>query len=252
MRLAEEIASFLPIPADLAARKLTGPWRGASYHCGPDGMSPLKKQLVLLTNAAHYTLASGALVWSAARLRALADVTPLLDIAEALFAFQQDAAYFRPPRRAASAPFVDPDELPRPTSTVAHLVASVRTEHAVSGGRWPAGRMFGFSAEVLVLTRFNLPKDLHKPFDSWTKKMIGRLDELATVEDDDPPTTTPEQKRRWATKVMGKPLPPSVLDLSREPRTKTFGSEWKRVLANLDWKSNRYLDKPKGELLPRR
>jgi hypothetical protein len=254
MRLAEEVIRTLPIPSSVASAKLTGKWRGASSHCGPDGMSPLKKELAFLHNAANYTLASGALLWSAARLRAMTDVTPLLDIAEALFAFQHDPSWLRMPRRSANRPFVDPDDLPRPVSTVGHFAASVRGDYACNGGHWPAGRMFGFPAECITLTRHNLPKDALKPFDLWTKKVIARLDGIATFDEDDPDldATKPVQQRKWAAKVMGKPIPPSILDLSCEPNPKTFAAEWKSVLARLDWKKNPYLARPKGVPAARR
>ena len=44
---------------------------------------------------------------------------------------------------------------------------------------------------------------------------------------------------------MGRPLPPSVLALSAEPRPAKFADEWRSFLSSLDWASSIHLHPPK-------
>lgn len=235
------------VPPGLDQGAFVGPWRGPTYHSGNGRMTPLGSRLASVHNAGIYVFVSGTLLWAARRLGTHTDVSPLLDVAEALFAFQQDARWFRLPARKPGAPFVDPDTLPRPAGAVSGLLIEVRMAYNSEAGRWPAGRMFGLATACHQLTRHNLPKAATKAFDDWTRKMVARLEELAPFDADEPDLTgaTPARAAAWAKQVMGKPLPPSVLDLTRPPRPAAFAGEWKQVRAQLDWKHNPYLAKPR-------
>ncbi|SNS83789.1 hypothetical protein SAMN05421763_103147 [[Luteovulum] sphaeroides subsp. megalophilum] len=253
MRPAEEIARMLPIPEDIGGSAFTGKWRSASAHISPERMTPLKEALLFKTNAALYSLVSAAMVWQAERLRAQTDVSPLLDMAEALYAWQQDWHWFG--RTPAIADIDTIDEAPRPQGSVLMMLDLIHQDHIYTSGHWPSEPIFSVTADMLVLTRFNLPADAVPAFDAWVEAVIARMDVIAEFPEHG---ETPElevgdtpDRRAWAAKVMGRPLPPSVLDLSRDPDPSRWPDEWRDLLARLDWDRNPFLRRPVGTPHPR-
>jgi hypothetical protein len=239
--VARRIIDTLGLPAGLAAAPLTGPWRGPLKHIGPDKFTPLKQSLIDKTNGAIYTLLSGVMLWGAERLRALTDVAPLEDLALALFCFQQDARYLRRPPKITDLDTIE--SRPRAEATVLYLLDTVYQDHIYERGLWSDLPMWGTAAQAINLVRHNLPASAATTFDRWLEQMIARLDRLAPF--DDPGDAPLPKTQAWREEVMGRPLPPSVLALSAEPRPAKFADEWRAFLSSLDWASSIHLRPPK-------
>lgn len=239
--LARRIIDTLGVPPGLAEAPLSGPWRGPLKHIGPDKFTPLKQSLLDKTNGAIYAVLSGVMLWGAERLRGLTDVAPLEDLALALFCFQQDARYLRKPAKITDLETIE--ARPRAEATVLYLLDSVYQDHIYERGMWSDLPMWGTAAEAINLVRHNLPASAAAAFDRWLEGVIARLDRLAPFAD---PGDAPTPKTQaWREEVMGQPLPPSVLDLSVEPRPATFADEWRAFLASLDWATSIHLRPPK-------
>ncbi len=238
---ARRILDSIGLPPRLAAAPLTGPWRGPLKHIGPDRFTPLKESLLYKTNGAIYTLLSGVMLWGAERLRALTDVAPLEDLALALFCFQQDARYLRRPAKIADLDTIE--GRPRAEATVLYLLDTVYQDHIYERGQWSNLPMWGTAAEAINLVRHQLPPAVATAFDRWLKRMITRLDRLAPFAD--PGDTPTPRTQAWLDEVMGQPLPPSVLDLSVQPRPARFAAEWATFLSSLDSANSIHLRPPK-------
>ena len=251
MKLSLELIKVLEIPDQLSEGKFVGPWKSPYKHCGPENkMTPLKSSISTLSNSAVYTLVSGSFLWSAVRLRKEVDTTPLLMAAEALFAWQQDWRLFKRPRNfIGNIEFIE--KQPRALASQLFLLDCIHQDYGFGNKKWTAGSMFSTAAEVITLTRYNLPKDSVPAFDKWTKGMLLRLKKIAKIGNlahkshpnlgyGDTPA-----RRELAAKIMGLPLPPSVLDLSQPCDPKKFGAEWKTTLEALSWNKNPYLVKSK-------
>jgi len=243
--VARRIIDTLDLPAGLADAPLTGPWRGPLKHIGPDRFTPLKQSLLDKTNGAIYALLSGVMLWGAERLRALTDVAPLEDLALALFCFQQDARYLRRPAKITDLDTIE--SRPRAEATVLYLLDSVYQDHIYERGMWSDLPMWGTAAEAINLVRHNLPASAATAFDRWLGRVIARLDRLAPFDDpgEVPTFKSTAESQAWRAKVMGQPLPPSVLDLSVEPRPAKFADEWRGFLSSLDWAASIHLRPPK-------
>ncbi|MGP3698889.1 hypothetical protein [Rhodobacter sp. NSM] len=248
MRPAEEIERMLPIPAGIAEEPFLGKWKGASAHISPERMTPLKEALLFKTNAGLYSIVSAAMIWQAARLRAQADVTPLLDMAEALYVWQQDWHWFGRTPQIADIDAID--EAPRPQGSILMMLDLIHQDHIYLSGRWPNEPIFAVTADMLVLVRFNLPESAVPGYDAWVEAIIARMDEIAEFaehgETPDLETGDNPERRAWSTKVMGRPLPPSALDLSRKPDPTSWDEEWRDLLRRLDWERNPFLRQPDG------
>ncbi len=253
MKIAARILEGLPIPAGLADTPFSGKWQGPLRHAGPERMTPLKEALCFKTNAALYSLFSGTLLWSAARLEGKTDTRPLFWLCEALYAWQQDWRWFKRPDRIPD--LDDMDAADRPTATVMFLTDLIHQDHIYENRMWSTEPMFSTVAEAITLTRYNLPGSALPAFDSWMEAMISRLDAIAAFDEQgntpDIPEGDNDLRREWTAKVMGMPLPPSVLDLHKEVDVKAFETEWTEVLGALDWESNPYLARPASPVVPR-
>ena len=253
MKIALRIIDGLPIPPGTAEAPLTGPWKGAFAHVGPERLTPLKEALFDKTGAALYTLYSGVLLWSAVRLQPHANVAPLYHLAEALFAWQQDWRWFGRPAKIADIDRID--EAPRGEASVLCLLDLIHQDHIYENGMWPPEPMFSTVAEAITLTRHNLPKPAKTVFEGWVQQMIDRLNAIAPFPEhgQTPPLESGDTpaRRAWAAKVMGQPLPPSVLDVAHPAGPAGFAGEWAEVLGLLDWQGNPYLRRPDGPPKPR-
>lgn len=249
MQIAARIMQYLPLPAGVAEAKFTGKWHGPVRHVGPERMTPLKEALCFKTNAALYSLYSGTLIWSAARLEGKIDTGPLFCLAEALYAWQQDWRWFRRPQRIPD--LDDMDAADRPTATVMYLCDLIHQDHIYENRMWSTEPMFSTVAEAITLTRYNLPASAIPAFDGWVEAMIARLDSIAPFDEQGNTPELPEgdtkERRSWTAKVMGRPLPPSVLDLRKEVDVASFPAEWAETIASLDWQSNPYLALPRSQ-----
>lgn len=246
MKIALRIIEGLPIPRGMSEAPLTGPWKGAMAHVGPERLTPLKESLFDKTGAALYSLFSGVLLWSAVRLQPHTDVAPLYNLAEALYAWQQDWHWFGRPAQIAEIDRID--EAPRAEASVLCLLDLIHQDHFYESGMWAPEPMFSTLAEAITLTRHNLPAGAKAAFEEWITAMIARLNAIAPFPEhgETPPLEPGDNpgRRIWTTKVMGRPLPPSVLDLDRAPDPATFAAEWAEVLGLLDWTGNPYLRRP--------
>lgn len=253
MEISLRIIEGLPIPRGTSEAPLTGPWKGAFAHAGPERLTPLKESLFDKTGAALYSMFSGVLLWSAVRLQPHADVAPLYHMAEALYAWQQDWRWFGRPAGLADIDRID--EAPRAEASVLFLLDLIHQDHIYENGMWPPEPMFSTLAEAITLTRHNLPAPAKAAFEEWITAEIARMNEIGPFpEHGQTPALEPEDnpgRRAWTAKVMGRPLPPSVLNLAIPPDPATFDGEWREVLHQLDWEANPYLRRPAAPPEPR-
>jgi hypothetical protein len=253
MKIAGEIMSRLPIPEGLSVAAFTGKWNGPLQHVGPERMTPLKEALCFKTNAALYSIYAGTLVWAAARLEGKTDTRQILMLAEALYAWQQDWRWFKRPEKIAD--LDDMDASDRPTATALYLADLIHQDHIYENRMWSTEPMFATVAEAITLTRYNMPAATLPVFDAWLESLIARLDEVAPFDEQGNTPDLPEgdnpERRVWTGMVMGMPLPPSVLDLSRPVDQAGFHAEWVTLLASLDWERNDYLQRNLFTIVPR-
>lgn len=248
MKVSLEITKTLPIPPNLQEGRFIGSWKSPYKHCGPEfKMTPLQSSISTLSNSAVYTLVSGSLLWSAQRLMKETDTTGLMQAAEGLYAWQQDWRLFKIPKKGTGG-ILFIEEQPRALASMLFLLDVVHQDYACAHKRWADGSMFSSASQAITLTRYNLPKDATPVFDKWLKGLLQRLKKIAHIGElahkeyslgyGDTPA-----RRELAAKIMGTPLPPSVLDLTKPCDPKKFQAEWKITLKNLDWNKNPYLVK---------
>jgi hypothetical protein len=248
---AERIKDYLRIPPDFGLGDFPSRWSGPSAHNGSDGNAGLKKALVDKTQAGLFTLYSGVLIWAAARLETKTDVSPLKDLAVALFCLQQDNSYYRPPE--ARADIGEIDEAERYVSTVLYLMHLFFQDRMRNGGRWPLYPNFVAVAKAITLTRYHMGAPQRAVFDPWLKAAITRVDVLAPFPQhaELSPRIPPEAQEAQRAATMGTPIPPQALDLTRAVGGLDFPAAWTEFLTTVEWPSNRYLNPPHSvELAP--
>jgi hypothetical protein len=164
----------LILPSGLPARKVDFEWRGMDAHLAPDSGTPLHKALLGKTNSALCTLGAGCLLWSASRLERLADVGPLVAMAEVLLLWEDDPRYYH-----------HPGESPRPATVTAayeavvalfYQASTILEEFPDEHDSDPPTRAI---LNLFALSRQILGEDWIDAYRTWTKQALKTMDRIA-------------------------------------------------------------------------
>lgn len=246
----ERIAAFMNVPGDLGLGTFPTKWTRPIDHVGGKGETPLKVALTAKRQGGLYALSSGVMIWAAARMGEMTDVTPLRDLALAQFFMQQHPAYYRHPDAIP-----DVNEINRTDkyeATVSFILKYFFDDWFFNRRDWPLYPNFAAVAEIITLCRYHMGPDRPAAFDGWVEGMIERISEIAAYPEARnlsfriPPDLRPAT--RLAT--MGPAIPPQALDLSVDASRMDMREAWREFLTTVDWASNRFLNPPGAVHLP--
>ena len=168
------LSARLDLPSGLPTKTLDFEWNGMGFHLAPDGATPLSRALMKKTNSALCTLGAGCLLWSAKRLEFIADVQPLLSIAEVLLLWEDDPRYYHHPGELP-----DPDPAPVTYDVVnalfyqtSKIMEEFPNDHISDPPVQTVENLF-------ALTRHILGEEWTPSFRSWTKRALATMERLA-------------------------------------------------------------------------
>jgi len=233
------------IPESIVGAPIDFPWHGALGHLGPaEAVTPLMKMLDKKTLTAYLTLGAGILQWAGWRLLNHTDVSFLLELSDALFAYQVDPRYFKRSAHPKGAPPDQPPALSGALQLGWLMVKAANPERYWHNYYAPISEVF----HGTHLVRHILPEPAQKPFGDWLKNISKRLDVIAPKPDEPfrkkSTFATVEEYRAFLVPHRGVALPPQVLAPSFEYRPEEREALLNAHLEKLDWRSNRYLQSP--------
>jgi hypothetical protein len=162
------------LPEGLPAKSIDFPWYGPTEHLAPNASTPLSKALKSKTNSALCTLAAGALLWSAQRLRYITGATPLFLVAEVMLLWEDDPRYYHHP---------GPSPKPATITDAYHATAALFRQAAgiivKSPGNHISSPPIQDVENIFALTRHVIGEDWIPAFRDWTVNALAVLDQLA-------------------------------------------------------------------------
>lgn len=228
------------VPDGIAAKSIDFDWKGPQAHLAPTRATPLGKALMGKTNCGLYVLLSGTLVWAARRLEFVADIRPLLQMAETLLCYQDDPRYF-----AEDGPSHLTSPLPPAQEAVETLCYETSAIFMATPGRHASRPPIQAVENVASVTRFVLGSDGQKPFRKWMTDSIARLDEIAPNPHQDFRSRydfgSAEEWEAYKILNMGEPLPLDVLLPGGASDPAGRAERFARFLASVDSSTNPYL-----------
>jgi hypothetical protein len=242
--MAFTIPSYIK-EAEVVGIPLDCTWKGPLAHIGPvETVNKLMDLIASKTTCGILTEAAGIVSWGAWRLKEQADVSALLLMIEASFAFQVHPLYMD--RNAL--PTKKPKEKPAAQSAAAEL--QVLFWQGLNADRWwqnyyqPIQSAF----HPAYLVRHIMPKNKKRVFSDWLEGVLARIARVAPKPDEspveDPDELSPEEKTAYYARHWGRPLPPEVLDLAHDYEPGKREDLVDRFLRDLSWKDNPFLRAP--------
>ncbi|MEM9194998.1 MAG: hypothetical protein AAGF12_37840 [Myxococcota bacterium] len=149
-------------------------WKGAASHTPPQRRSPLSDRFKRKTVAPSLVLSAACIFIAARRLMARCEVKPTVQIAEALFGFGVNPAFFNMDFEPVSLPR-DTPELDASRQLRVRVIRIIKTnaDHGKMGSI-PLLNVL----PILAYTRQIIGKSAHVEFDAWLANAIDELDEL--------------------------------------------------------------------------
>jgi hypothetical protein len=222
------------------------PWSGARAHIGPvETVNKMFNMVGYKTTCGMLTQAAGIIEWGAWRLSQHAEVSVLLQMIQASFAFQVHPDYVD--RNAARTRA--PEDEPAAQSAVDQL--QLLLWRGLSAKEWwqsyyqPHDSAF----HSAYLVRHIMHKSKKKVFSKWLEGMLDRIKEVAPKPNEPfvkKKEMSPQEQSEYYARHWGEPLPPQVLDMSSDydhTRREEFVD---RYLRELDWKGNPFLRSPEA------
>jgi hypothetical protein len=233
-----EKAGIVGVPLDFV-------WHGAQAHIGP--VETVNKMFNLIgykTTCGMLTQAAGIISWGAWRLQGHTNVTVLLQMVEASFAFQVHPHYVDPD----GAPTRKPRDQP-PAESAAAKLQVLLWEGLDAERYWQSYYQPHDSAfHSAYLVRHIMPKNKQKVFSKWLEGMLARIKQVAPKPDElpveDEEALSPEERAAYYARHWGQALPPQVLDLEFDYQPGKRDELVDRFLRALDWKANPFLRSP--------
>ena len=148
-------------------------WKGADAHRPPVKPTPLTERLDDKTVAPVLVLASACLFIASRRLMDRCNVQPTIDIAEALFCFSVDPAYFNIDFNPIKLPLNTP-ELEASRELRVCVIGIVETEQIQKMSAVPLIEVH----PLLAFTRQIVGKSYQEAFDTWLSSAIDRLEDV--------------------------------------------------------------------------
>ncbi|HEY6919906.1 MAG TPA: hypothetical protein VI412_11620 [Tabrizicola sp.] len=237
---AKELLALPVAPDGIAARSVDFDWKGPQAHLAPTKATPLAKALMGKTNCGLYVLLADTLVWAARRLEFVAEIRPLLQMAEALLCYQDDPRYF-----AEDGPSHLTSPLPPAQEAVETLCYETSAIFMATPGRHASRPPIQAVENVVSVTRLVLGSDAVKPFRKWITDSVARLDSIAPNEHQDFRSRydfgSVEDWEAYKTLNMGLPLPPDVLSLQETGAPSDLADGFARYLRSVEPATNPYL-----------
>jgi hypothetical protein len=228
------------VPEGLASKSVDFDWKGPQAHLAPTKATPLAKALMGKTNCGLYVLVSGTLVWAARRLEFVADIRPLLQMAEMLLCYQDDPRYF-----AEDGPSHLTRPLPPAQEAVETLCYETSAIFMATPGRHASRPPIQAVENVASVTRFVLGPDGQKSFRKWMTDAIARLDGIAPNPHQDFRSRydfgSAEEWEAYKQLNMGPPLPLDVLVQGDVSDAAVCATRFGQFLAQVDPSTNPYL-----------
>ena len=220
-------------------------WDGALDHIGPvETVNKMFNLIASKTTCGILTQAAGIISWGAWRLDGHTDVSTLLNMTEASFAFQVHPHYVN----RDGVPTWAPDDQPPAESAAGEL--QVLLWKGLNAEKWwhsyyqPIDSAF----HPAYLVKHILPKDKKKIFTKWLEAMLARIKSIAPKPDeppvDDEDALSVDEREAYYARHWGEPLPPEALDVDTEYDPAQRAALVDRFLRGLDWRSNPFLRKP--------
>lgn len=232
--------------AGIVGAPLDFKWEGALSHIGP--VETVNKMFNLIgykTTCGMLTQAAGIISWGAWRLQGHTDVSVLLNMIEASFAFQVHPHYVD----RDGADTWEPEDEPAAESCASELQALL-WEGLDADSWWRSYYQPHDSAfHSAYVVRHIMPKNKKKIFSNWLEGMLARILKIAPKPDEQPiknlKELSPEEKADYYARHWGEALPPQVLDLEFDYKCDMREDLVNRFLSELDWKNNPFLRSPK-------
>jgi hypothetical protein len=244
---AKKLRDAMSVPADFGQGDFPSDWSEPMRHATPSG--PLKVALIDKTQAALHAIYSGVLIWAARRLEHRTDVKALEDLAVMLFCFQQDPAYLfageKPPT------LTETSTAERFKGTEMYLRYLIFDQLWANDWNWPVLPYYSSVAKAITLTRHHMGPKQRAAFDPWVEGIITRMDALAPLPQHAElgPNVPKDDKPARRSLVMGRAIPPQVLDLGLSMEGFDMITASREFLTTVDWRGNRYLRPPEEVVL---
>ncbi|MCA9469789.1 MAG: hypothetical protein KC643_30690 [Nitrospira sp.] len=222
-------------------------WKGALDHIGP--VETVNKMFNLIgykTTCGILTQAAGIISWGAWRLKGHTDVSVLLQMIEASFAFQVHPHYVN--RNGVDT--WEPKDEPAAKSAADEL--QVLLWEGLNTKKWwnDYYQPFDSAFHSAYLVRHIMPKNKKKVFSKWLEAILARIKEIAPKPDEEPvedeDVLTPEELAAYYARHWGAALPPEVLDLEYDYQPSKREELVDRFLHQLDWRENPFLRSPEA------
>jgi hypothetical protein len=237
---AKDLLALPIVPEGLAAKSVDFDWKGPGAHLAPTKATPLAKALMGKTNCGLYVLMSGTLVWAARRLEFVADIRPVLQMAEALLCYQDDPRYF-----AEDGPSHLTSPLPAAQEAVETLCYETSAVFMATPGRHASRPPIQAVENVVSVARFVLGSDGQKSFRKWLTDSIARLDAIAPNPHQDFRSRydfgSAEDWEAYKALNMGPPLPLDALASGDALGPEGLADQFARFLTSVDPSGNPYL-----------
>ncbi len=233
--------------AGIAGAPLDFVWRGAQAHIGPvETVNKLFDLIGYKTTCGMLTQAAGIISWGAWRLEGHTDVSVLLQMVEASFAFQVHPYYVD----LEGAPTRKPKDRPPAESAAAKLQAllwgGLDADEYWQSYYQPHDSAF----HSAYIVRHIMPKNKKQVFSDWLEGMLGRIKKVAPKPDEprveDPDALSPKERAAYYARHWGQPLPTQILDLELDYQSSKREELVDRFLRELRWKDNPFLRSPEA------
>ncbi len=237
-------------PAFITRPKIVGApvdylWKGAGWHIGPvETVNKRFKDVGSKTTCGMLTQAAGIISWGAWRLKGQTDVSTLMHMIEASFAFQVHPDYVD----SNAAPTYQPVEQP-PAESAAMELQEFLWQALNADKYWhDYYQPFESAFHTSYVVRHILPKPAQRAFRAWLNDMLQRIGQIAPKPDEPPAededAMTPQELAKYYARHWGQPLPPHSLELERpyDPAERVHSVD--QFLRGLSWQDNPFLRSP--------